>query len=112
MQPLILLLGLALEILTLASLHCIQINCKNLIYLLTCTSQMVVGFRSSAGYTPLDFAFVVAGDKGKDVVEMLDSDHQLLPRDTDPHLEDDIIEVWKQQKIIESRYYIVLPIPL
>ena len=60
---------------------------------------MVMDYRSSAGYTPVDFAFVVAGDKGKGVVEMLDRDHQLLPRDTDSTLEEAIIEVWKQQRI-------------
>ena len=64
-----------------------------------CTSQMVMDYRSSAGYTPVDFAFVVAGDKGKGVVEMLDRDHQLLPRDTDSTLEEEIIKVWKQQRI-------------
>ena len=74
-----------------------------------CTSQMVMDYRSSAGYTPVDFAFVVAGDKGKCVVEMLDRDHQLLPRDTDSTLEEKIIKVWKQQK---SRCFVVLPIPL
>ena len=75
---------------------------------------MVMDYRSSAGYTPLDFAFVVAGNKGKGVVEMLDRDHQLLPRGTDPPLEEEIIEVWKKnkQKIIRSRYFIVLPILL
>ena len=61
----------------------------------------MVVYRSSAGYTPLDFAFVVAGNKGmgKGVVEMLDRDHQLLPRDTDSTLDEEIIEVWKQQKL-------------
>ena len=63
---------------------------------------MVMNYRSSAGYTPLDFAFVVAGSKGKGVVEMLDRDHQLLPRDTDSTLEKDIIEVWKQHKVIKN----------
>ena len=66
---------------------------------------MVMDFRSTAGYSPLDFAFVV---KCKEVVEMLDSDHQLLPRDTDSPLEEKIIKVWKQQK---SRCFVVLPIP-
>jgi len=33
------------------------------------------------------------------VVEMLDRDHQLLPRDTDSTLEEEIIKVWKQQRI-------------
>ena len=47
--------------------------------------------RSSAGYTPLDFAFVVADSKG--VVEMLDHDRQLLPREEYPNLEEDIVEV-------------------
>ena len=47
--------------------------------------------RSSAGYTPLDFAFVVANSDR--VVEMLDSDRQLLPREGDPILEEDIVEV-------------------
>ena len=65
-----------------------------------CTSQMVMDYRSSAGYTPLDFAFVVAGDKGKDVVEMLDRDHQLLPRGTDPPLEEEIIKVWNYKTMI------------
>ena len=59
----------------------------------------MVVYRSSAGYTPLDFAFVVAGNKGMGVVEMLDRDHQLLPRHTDSTLEEEIIEVWKQQKL-------------
>ena len=59
---------------------------------------MVMNYRSSAGYTPLDFAFVVAGSKGKGVVEMLDGDHQLLPRGTDPPLKKEIIEVWKKQQ--------------
>ena len=72
---------------------------------------MVMDYRSSAGYTPVDFAFVVAGDKGKCVVEMLDRDHQLLPRDTDSTLKEEIKKVWKQQKIITSRCFIVLPIP-
>ena len=69
-----------------------------------CTFPMVMVYRSSAGYTPLDFAFVVAGSKGKGkgVVEMLDRDHQLLPRGTDPPLEEEIIEVWKQQKVIKT----------
>ena len=47
--------------------------------------------RSSAGYTPLDFAFVVADSKG--VVEMLDHDRQLLPREEYPNLEEDVVEV-------------------
>ena len=66
----------------------------------TCTFLMVMDYRSSAGYTPLDIAFVVADDKGKDkgVVEMLDSDRQLLPRKEDSILENDLIEVWKHQK--------------
>ena len=74
---------------------------------------MVMDYRSSAGYTPLDFAFVVAGSKGKGkgVVKMLDRDHQLLPRDTDSTLKEEIIKVWKQQKIITSKCFIVLPIP-
>ena len=59
----------------------------------------MVVYRSSAGYTPLDFAFVVAGHKGRGVVEMLDRDHQLLPREADSTLEEEIIEVWKQQKL-------------
>ena len=63
---------------------------------------MVVDYRSSVGYTPLDIAFVVAGDKGKGVVEMLDSDRQLLPRDEDISLENDLIEVWKHQKELNS----------
>ena len=53
---------------------------------------MVMDYRSSAGYTSLDFAFVVADEKGKGVVEMLDSE-QLLPRDADSPLEQDLIEV-------------------
>ena len=77
----------------------------------TCTFPMVMDYRSSAGYTPLDFAFVVAGSKGKGVVKMLDRDHQLLPRDTDSTLKEEIIKVWKKQKIITSRCFIVLPIP-
>ena len=88
-----------------------------------CTFPMVMDYRSSAGYTPLDFAFVVAGSKGKGVVEMLDSDHQLLPRGTDPPLKKEIIEVWKKQQQqqpnkqkkktenVRSRYSVVLPIP-
>ena len=59
---------------------------------------MVMNYRSFAGYTPLDFAFVVAGRKGKGVVEMLNSDHQLLPRGADPPLEKEIIEVWEKNK--------------
>ena len=46
--------------------------------------------RSSAGYTPLDFAFVVAGSKG--VIEVLDRDRQ-LPREGNPLLDRDIVEV-------------------
>ena len=53
-----------------------------------------VDFRSSAGYTPLDFAFVVKDNKG--LIEKLDSDRQLLPRrDDDPKLEEKLLEVWK-----------------
>ena len=99
---------LGLEILTLATLHCMYANYKKNSPV---TFPMVMDFRSTAGYTPLDFAFVVAGDKGKGVVEMLDSDQQLLPRDTDSPLEEKIIKVWKQQKIIKSRCFVVLPIP-
>jgi len=50
--------------------------------------------KSSAGYTPLDFAFVVADSKG--VVEMLDHDRQLLPREGYPNLEEDIVEAIKR----------------
>ena len=70
----------------------------------------MVDYRSSAGYTPLDFAFVVAGDKGKGVVEMLDSDHQLLPRDTDPPLEEEIIEVWNNGKLCNTLCFQFLPL--
>ena len=70
---------------------------------------MVMDYRSSAGYTPLDFAFVVAGSKGQGVIEMLDSDRQLLPRNEDPALENNLLEVWKHLKVIRCTYYIILP---
>ena len=52
----------------------------------------------------------MAGDKGKDVVEMLDRDHQLLPRDTDPPLEEEIIEVWNNGNLCNTLYIQFLPL--
>ena len=53
---------------------------------------MAMDYRSSAGYTPLDFAFLVGDKYNIGIVDMLDSE-QLLPRYTDSTLEEDIIEV-------------------
>ena len=59
--------------------------------------------RSSAGYTPVDFAFVVAGSKGTGVVEMLDRDHQLLPREDNPKLGGDVVEVRMETSVSDVR---------
>jgi len=58
---------------------------------------MVMDYRSSAGFTPLDFAFVVKNSKG--LIEKLDSDRQLLPRDDDPKLEEKLLEVLNHLKV-------------
>ena len=63
--------------------------------------------RSSAGYTPLDFAFVVAGSKG--VIEVLDRDRQ-LPREGNPVLDGDIVEVRMETSVSDVKrcgYYLL-----
>ena len=54
---------------------------------------MAMDYRSSAGYTPLDFAFLVGDKHGMGIVEMLDSEQLLPSRYTESTLEEDVIEV-------------------